>query len=285
MHESRVPMGTTFQKKFGGCGTFLGTLTAFDSKENLYQVTYQDDDVEELTWTELSKFLKQSGDIVTAPLAAERLVIEEPEIIPDVLLPGTLLHRELDGGLHEVGVVGQFNGGLSGYDVRWDKRYLSSHSHEDLVRLILRKKLSGVSGTSRADSPAEKQSGDVLARMLEATSKQGPFEQLSPVAATPVPRLDVAAEGNETVAHESSTNPPPPPSTADPEPFIEESPQSKPVHRVRPRRIVSTPTVASDTESAGDLNVATDEGSDDEFILEKPARKTKKRTVPKVLTC
>ncbi len=49
LHIPRVPMGTTFQNKFGREGTFVGTLTAFDPVEDLYEIVYDDADVEELT--------------------------------------------------------------------------------------------------------------------------------------------------------------------------------------------------------------------------------------------
>ncbi len=55
----------------------MGTLTAFDPVEDLYEIVYDDADVEELTWTDLQKFLRASGDTVTAPAAAPPLCSEE----------------------------------------------------------------------------------------------------------------------------------------------------------------------------------------------------------------
>ena len=48
-HVARVPLGTTFQKKFGRDGTFVGTLVSFDEVQDLYLIRYDSDDVEELT--------------------------------------------------------------------------------------------------------------------------------------------------------------------------------------------------------------------------------------------
>ncbi len=61
-HVSRVPLGTTFQKYCGREGTFVGTIIAFDPVQDLYEIRYDDDDVEELTWVDLNKLLRLSGD-------------------------------------------------------------------------------------------------------------------------------------------------------------------------------------------------------------------------------
>ena len=86
-HVARVPMGTTFQKKIGKEGTFVGTLSSFDPVEDLYEIVYDDDDVEELTWSDLQKLLRASGDTVTAPAALPPLMSEEPHpmSIPDAI--------------------------------------------------------------------------------------------------------------------------------------------------------------------------------------------------------
>jgi hypothetical protein len=57
-------MGTTFQKNFSREGTIVGTLKTFDPIEDLYEIVYDDDDVEELTWSDLQKLLRASGDTV-----------------------------------------------------------------------------------------------------------------------------------------------------------------------------------------------------------------------------
>ncbi len=55
----------------------MGTLNAFDPVEDFYEIVYDDEDVEELTWTDLQKLLRASGDTVTAPAAAPPLCSEE----------------------------------------------------------------------------------------------------------------------------------------------------------------------------------------------------------------
>jgi hypothetical protein len=57
---------------------FVGTLIAFDPIQDLYEILYNDDDVEELTWVELDKLLRVSGDTVTAPGAVPPLCQEAP---------------------------------------------------------------------------------------------------------------------------------------------------------------------------------------------------------------
>jgi hypothetical protein len=66
-HHARVRIGITFQKKFGREGTFVGTLVGYDAIEDLYSIQYEDEDVEELTWTDLNRLLRTSGDSITAP--------------------------------------------------------------------------------------------------------------------------------------------------------------------------------------------------------------------------
>ncbi len=77
-HIARVPLGTTFQKKFGREGTFVGTLFDFDPVEDNYKIKYEYDDVEELTWLDLHKLLRTSGDSITALTAVPPLVVEKP---------------------------------------------------------------------------------------------------------------------------------------------------------------------------------------------------------------
>jgi hypothetical protein len=78
-HVARVPVGTTFQKRFGREETFVGTLIAFDPIEDLYEIRYDDDDdVEELKWVDFNKQLRVSGDTVTVPGALPPLCIEAP---------------------------------------------------------------------------------------------------------------------------------------------------------------------------------------------------------------
>jgi hypothetical protein len=86
-------MGTTFQKQFGREGKFVGTLTAFDPVEDLYEIVYDDADVEELTWTDLHKLLRASGDTVTAPAAAPPVGREES--IPMALTVAIQLQKDL----------------------------------------------------------------------------------------------------------------------------------------------------------------------------------------------
>jgi hypothetical protein len=75
-HVSRVPLGTTFQKFCGREGTFVGTLIAFNPVQDLYEISYNNDDVEELTWVDLNKLLRVTGDTVTAPRAVPPLCQE-----------------------------------------------------------------------------------------------------------------------------------------------------------------------------------------------------------------
>ena len=56
VHRPRVPMGTTFQKKFPE-GTYVGSIKAFDPLEDLYEIVYDDYAAEELTWSDLQKLL------------------------------------------------------------------------------------------------------------------------------------------------------------------------------------------------------------------------------------
>ena len=74
-HHARVRIGTTFQKKFGREGTFVGTLVGYDAIEDLYRIQYEDEDVEELSWTDLNGLLRTSGDSITAPDASPTLYI------------------------------------------------------------------------------------------------------------------------------------------------------------------------------------------------------------------
>ncbi len=71
-------LGTTFQKKIGRDGTFVGTLVGYDATEDLYKIKYEDDDVEELTWTDLNRLLHTSGDSITAPDAIPPPFVESP---------------------------------------------------------------------------------------------------------------------------------------------------------------------------------------------------------------
>ena len=77
-HVARVPLGTTFQKFCDGEGTLVGTLIAFNPVQDLYEIRYNDDDVEELTWVDLNKLLRVTGDTVTAPRAVPPLCQEAP---------------------------------------------------------------------------------------------------------------------------------------------------------------------------------------------------------------
>ena len=43
----------------------------------MYEIVYDDEDVEELTWTDLQKLLRVSGDTVIAPAAIPPLCSEE----------------------------------------------------------------------------------------------------------------------------------------------------------------------------------------------------------------
>ena len=70
MHTMRVPIGSTFQKTFGKLGTFVGTVTKYDPKEDLYMAEFADGDKEELSWPDLHKLLNKSGDTIT-PLGAK----------------------------------------------------------------------------------------------------------------------------------------------------------------------------------------------------------------------
>jgi hypothetical protein len=72
-HVARVPLGTTFQKKFGRDGNVVGTLVSFDAVQDLYLIRYDSDDVEELSWADFAKLLRVSGDTVTAPGAVPPL--------------------------------------------------------------------------------------------------------------------------------------------------------------------------------------------------------------------
>ena len=71
-------MGTTFQKKFGREGTFVGTLIGYDSIEDLYKIQYEDKNEEEMTWPDLNKLLRTSGDSITAPHACPPAFEEQP---------------------------------------------------------------------------------------------------------------------------------------------------------------------------------------------------------------
>jgi hypothetical protein len=77
-HVARVPLGTTIQKKFGREGTFVGMLVSFDEVQDLYQIRYDGDDVEELSWVDFAKLLRVSGDTVTAPGVVPPLCVEAP---------------------------------------------------------------------------------------------------------------------------------------------------------------------------------------------------------------
>ena len=77
-HVARVPLGTTFQKKFGRDGNVVGTLVSFDAVQDLYLIRYDSDDVEELSWADFAKLLRVSGDTVTAPGAVPPLCVEAP---------------------------------------------------------------------------------------------------------------------------------------------------------------------------------------------------------------
>ena len=77
-HHARVRIGTTFQKKFGREGTFVGTLVGYDAIEDLYRIQYEDEDVEELSWTDLNGLLRTSGDSITAPDASPPAFVESP---------------------------------------------------------------------------------------------------------------------------------------------------------------------------------------------------------------
>jgi hypothetical protein len=81
-HVSRVALGTTFQKRCGRAGTFVGTLMAHDPVQDLYEIRYNDDDVEELTWVDLEKLLRVSGDTVTAHGAVPPLCQEASTKMP-----------------------------------------------------------------------------------------------------------------------------------------------------------------------------------------------------------
>ncbi len=77
-HVARVPLGTTFQKKFGRDGNVVGTLVSFDAVQDLYLIRYDSDDVEELSWADIAKLLRVSGDTVTSPGAVPPLCVEAP---------------------------------------------------------------------------------------------------------------------------------------------------------------------------------------------------------------
>ena len=48
------PVGTAICKHFANHGWFEGTVTQYDSKQNLYRITYTDGDIEVLTHREVS---------------------------------------------------------------------------------------------------------------------------------------------------------------------------------------------------------------------------------------
>jgi hypothetical protein len=57
----------------------VGTLVGYDAIEDLYRIKYEeDDDVEELTWTDLNRLLRTSGDSITAPDAIHPAFVESP---------------------------------------------------------------------------------------------------------------------------------------------------------------------------------------------------------------
>ena len=79
-------MGATFQKKFPE-GTYVGTIKTFDPLEDLYEIVYDNYAAEELTWSDLQKLLRASGDTVTAPAATEPRISEDadPMSIPEAI--------------------------------------------------------------------------------------------------------------------------------------------------------------------------------------------------------
>ena len=52
---ARVKVGTKFSKEFGGDGMFVGTVNGYDGERDLYSVSYDDGDFEELSWRDLRK--------------------------------------------------------------------------------------------------------------------------------------------------------------------------------------------------------------------------------------
>ena len=48
-------IGRRIEKDFGDYGMFMGTVTTFDEKSQLFLVKYEDDDEEEFSLSELKK--------------------------------------------------------------------------------------------------------------------------------------------------------------------------------------------------------------------------------------
>ena len=65
----------------------MGILKAFDPVEDLYEIVYDDYAAEELTWSDLQKLMRASGDTVTAPAATEPRISEDadPRSIPEAI--------------------------------------------------------------------------------------------------------------------------------------------------------------------------------------------------------
>ena len=119
VHLRRVPVGTTFQKSFHGCGTFVGTVTSHDDVEDLYLATYEDGDTEEFAWVELAKLLKKSGDTVTAPLAVPPLATEVATVLPSEIPNGTTIRTDGVGAGEETGTVVAYDPKTALIEISW----------------------------------------------------------------------------------------------------------------------------------------------------------------------
>ena len=93
----------------------MGTLVGYDATEDLYKIQYEDDDVEELTWTDLNRLLRTSGDSITAPDARPPTYVESPTSMSPTTAVASLQK------IRAVGVYGLLSGHQSRNKV-WDQR-------------------------------------------------------------------------------------------------------------------------------------------------------------------
>ena len=92
----------------------MGTLVGYDAIEDLYRIKYEDDDVEELTWTDLNRLLRTSGDSITAPDAIPPPFVESPTSMSPTTAVSSLKK------IRALGVYGLLSGHQSSNV--WDQR-------------------------------------------------------------------------------------------------------------------------------------------------------------------
>ena len=173
----RVPVGSTFQKKFGACGTFVGTVTSFDSVEDLYLCTYGDGDTEKLAWADLAKLLKTSGDTVTAPAAAQPLAVESPRVFPTTIPNGTIVRgdRLADEVEAQQGVVVAFVAETGKYEVRWSGGSSNMNTLEGIKRMMLGSALRQFAAASPAPATALSLMKSFAATSISTTTSAVPI--------------------------------------------------------------------------------------------------------------